>query len=428
MELKKLWDAKQMKTVRFWRAVIGETLALFLFAFVVCASTLPWYSTEMNSSKILIISFTVGFAIATLVHCFGEVSGGHINPAVTLSMLCTLNIGIFRAFFYMIGQCVGAIGGAALLLAITPEEYRGNLGVTLVNDSITAAQGFGMEFMLTFILVFTIFSTVDPKRHVTGSQPIAIGLAIIIDHLIGVYWAGPFAGALAAAWLYVFTFGRTLEDKNEDDSKRSSGYEMSTTNSYVNRGATDDTEIGTQTPDVLNDDSSLTLIRTKETREQIERARNPPPILARKPTGGAIAKNSSVTKYQNKNYKIYKKFLACSQANLDDLDKIYKKFLACSQENLDDLDKIYKKFLACSQENLDDLDKIYKKFLACSQENLDDLDKIYKKFLACSQENLDDLDKIYKEFLKQTLSFRIIVQLLPPPLNCYIVFGNVPKA
>ncbi|XP_002736465.2 aquaporin AQPAe.a-like [Saccoglossus kowalevskii] len=287
MELKKLWDAKQMKTVRFWRAVIGETLALFLFAFVVCASTLPWYSTEMNSSKILIISFTVGFAIATLVHCFGEVSGGHINPAVTLSMLCTLNIGIFRAFFYMIGQCVGAIGGAALLLAITPEEYRGNLGVTLVNDSITAAQGFGMEFMLTFILVFTIFSTVDPKRHVTGSQPIAIGLAIIIDHLIGisftgasmnpartlgpavvmgiyddfwVYWAGPFAGALAAAWLYVFTFGRTLEDKNEDDSKRSSGYEMSTTNSYVNRGATDDTEIGTQTPDVLNDDSSLTVL------------------------------------------------------------------------------------------------------------------------------------------------------------------------
>ncbi|XP_070533268.1 aquaporin AQPAn.G-like [Ptychodera flava] len=254
---KELWDVKDLSTLTFWRAILGEALATFLFVFIVCSAIVPIHEVIGNGLKILQIAFTVGLAIATLVHCFGDVSGAHINPAVTVAMLMTARAGVFRALFYVAAQCSGAIGGAAVVYGLTPKDGRGNLGVTLVNDRLTEAQGFGMEFMLTFVLVFTVFATVDPKRTLKGSPAIAIGLAVLIDHLIGitytgasmnpartlgpavimgiydlfwVYWVGPLAGGVVAGWIYVLIFGRTLKSaaSTKQEKEETRDYSAST--------------------------------------------------------------------------------------------------------------------------------------------------------------------------------------------------------
>ncbi|XP_077990196.1 aquaporin AQPAn.G-like [Glandiceps talaboti] len=284
----KFWDAKDLGTLEFWRAVIGEALATFLFVFIICASALPWVSNVTNEAKIIQIAMTGGIAIATLVQCFGDSTGGHINPAVTIGMLFTFKTGIFRAVLYIGAQCAGAIGGAALISVITPAAKRGGLGVTTPAVEISDVQAFSMEFMLTFILVFTVFATTDTKRNISGSQPLAIGLSVLVDHLIGisytgasmnpartlgpavimgvydsfwVYWVGPLGAGVVAGWLYVFTFGRQLPTskskkyEQEPDKRRTIIVRDLEQQGSTNQAYED---VDTQTPGTTNDDSYTT--------------------------------------------------------------------------------------------------------------------------------------------------------------------------
>ena len=68
--------------------------------------------------------------------------------------------------------------------ALTPEQIQGALGMTQVNPLLTAAQGFGVEVLITFVLVFVVFGVCDEKRtDVLGSGPLAIGLAVTTCHV-----------------------------------------------------------------------------------------------------------------------------------------------------------------------------------------------------------------------------------------------------
>lgn len=108
----------EMKTLEFWRSVIAECLASFIYVFLVCATHLTWSGSMYifgPAPNWLVISLTSGFAMATLVQCFSHISGGHINPALTLALMFTKKITLLRGVFYIIGHCCGAIAGAALL-------------------------------------------------------------------------------------------------------------------------------------------------------------------------------------------------------------------------------------------------------------------------------------------------------------------------
>ena len=61
------------------------------------------------------IALTTGLAMATLTRCFGSISGGHMNPAVTVAALATRKLSVLRAVLYITAQCGGSIAGAALL-------------------------------------------------------------------------------------------------------------------------------------------------------------------------------------------------------------------------------------------------------------------------------------------------------------------------
>ncbi|XP_011485193.1 aquaporin-4 isoform X1 [Oryzias latipes] len=227
---------KGIWTKEFWRAVSGEYLASVIFVLLGLGSTINWAAGEEKPppADLVLISLCFGLSIATMVQCFGHISGGHINPAVTAAMVVTRKLSLAKALFYVAAQCLGAITGAGILYLVTPDTVRGSLGVTKVNTNVALGNALLVELLITFELVFTIFATCDSKRtDLSGSPSLAIGLAVAIGHLFGipytgasmnparsfgpavvtlnfenhwVYWLGPILGGLLAAGFYEYLY------------------------------------------------------------------------------------------------------------------------------------------------------------------------------------------------------------------------------
>ncbi|ODN03845.1 Aquaporin AQPAn.G [Orchesella cincta] len=184
----------------------------------------------------------------------GHISGGHINPAVTLGVLVSGKMSVIRGVLYMIAQFLGGIVGAALLMAVTPNSSTGtvenvnwpiaHLGANGLQPGVTAVQGLIVEAMVTFILVLVVYGCCDARRDdVKGSIPLAIGLTVTLSHLLSipytgaglnpartlgpaimtgkfddlwVYFIGPWLGGAIAGVLYTVLFKAKLATPTED--------------------------------------------------------------------------------------------------------------------------------------------------------------------------------------------------------------------
>ncbi|XP_004637854.1 aquaporin-5 isoform X1 [Octodon degus] len=221
---------KEVCSVAFLKAVFAEFLATLIFVFFGLGSALKWPSALPT---ILQISLAFGLAIGTLAQALGPVSGGHINPAITLALLVGNQISLLRAVFYVIAQLVGAIAGAGILYGVAPTNARGNLAVNALNNNITTGQAVVVELILTFQLALCIFASTDTRRSSpVGTPALSIGLSVTLGHLVGIYftgcsmnparsfgpavvmnrfssshwvfWVGPIVGAVLAAMLYFY--------------------------------------------------------------------------------------------------------------------------------------------------------------------------------------------------------------------------------
>ncbi|KAL4630975.1 aquaporin-4 [Arapaima gigas] len=239
---------KGIWTQQFWRAVSAEFLATVIFVFLSVGSTINWGAGEEKQTPpdLVLISLCFGLSVATMVQCFGHISGGHLNPAVTAAMVCTRKISLAKAVFYLTAQCLGATVGAGILFMVTPPSVRGSLGVTSVSAGISVGHALVVELLITFELVFTVFATCDPKREdLKGSAALAVGFAVVVSHLFAipytgasmnparsfgpavvtwswenhwVYWTGPVMGGVAAAALYEYLYcpDRELKQRIRD--------------------------------------------------------------------------------------------------------------------------------------------------------------------------------------------------------------------
>jgi aquaporin TIP len=226
---------------RTWRAVFAEFLATLLFVFVgagavaVVTGALPLPAEALDTSTLTAIALAHGLAIAVLVAATARISGGHINPAVTFAAVVTGRMKAGPGVLYVAAQLLGAVVGALLLDLVLVSSVEGNLGAHALNDSALTSDiaGLIVEIILTFVLVFTVFAVAMDPRGPANLAPIAIGLAVLIDHFVGVpltgasmnparsfgpalvanswddhwvYWIGPLTGGALAGLLYYFLY------------------------------------------------------------------------------------------------------------------------------------------------------------------------------------------------------------------------------
>jgi len=224
-----------------WRATLAEFIATLLFIFLGAGTVVVTgglIKEGLTSARLVAIALAHGLAIALLVAATAKVSGGHINPAVTFGALVTGKIDLTKAIMYVVAQLVGAVIGAWLLMLVIPAAAQGNLGAHGLGSGITAGGGLLAEIVLTFALVFVVFATAMDPKGLGHLAPAAIGLTVLVDHLVGVpvtgasmnparsfgpalaagawdnhwiYWVGPLIGGALAALVYEFLFLRREE-------------------------------------------------------------------------------------------------------------------------------------------------------------------------------------------------------------------------
>uniref|UniRef100_T1IHJ3 Aquaporin n=1 Tax=Strigamia maritima TaxID=126957 RepID=T1IHJ3_STRMM len=244
MPSKEIFGISQITSLRspLWRQLIAEFFGVLFIVFIGCGSALDgWNANDkaidepLDVSTVVRIALAFGLTVAAVVELTGHVSGGHVNPAVTIGLLSVGRIAILPAIFYILAQLLGGLTGAALLKALSPDEINQSLGANKVQKLLNGAQGFGVEFIITALLIFTVFAVTDKRRasEGRGSASLAIGIAVTVGHLLAIkftgcgmnparvfgpavmtgnwdhhwaYWFGECGGAVFAALFYVAVF------------------------------------------------------------------------------------------------------------------------------------------------------------------------------------------------------------------------------
>jgi aquaporin Z len=220
------------------RALIIEFIGPFALVFMGAGAIIL---TQGND--VVAIAFAHGLAIGLLAMAAGHISGGHFNPAITISMLATRRIDPQRAAYYIIAQLAGALAAAGVLTLtfLDTERNAVNLGVPAVGAGLNVWNALVMEIVLTFFLVFVVFGMAVDPRTPKAIAGLAIGLTITMDILAGssvsgaamnpsrwfgpaivqwdwsnfwIWWVGPIIGGLLAAVLYndiILAAGRTID-------------------------------------------------------------------------------------------------------------------------------------------------------------------------------------------------------------------------
>lgn len=183
------------------RALVAEFIAMTLFVFVGCgaavASQINEYNNLQNAGRVdsffdtLGVALAFGIGISVLAYSIAPISGGHINPAVTLAFVVLKKMSIVDGLMYMVVQFVAAILGAAILWGCT-DFYAGVNGMTTpfglgANNvtNIAIWSGFLTEAVGTFILVWTVMMTAVHKKSIAGNiAPIAIGWSVFLAHIV----------------------------------------------------------------------------------------------------------------------------------------------------------------------------------------------------------------------------------------------------
>ncbi|EPS72940.1 hypothetical protein M569_01821 [Genlisea aurea] len=174
------------------KAYIAEFISTFIFIFAGVGSAIAY--NKLSSDAALdppgLVAIAVGHALALFVtvSIAANISGGHVNPAVTFGLAVGGQITILTGIFYWIAQLLGAAVGALLIKFATGSPAPTHS----VAAGLGAFEGVVFEIIITFGLVYTVYATaVDPKKGSIGTvAPIAIGFIVGANILA----AGPFSG------------------------------------------------------------------------------------------------------------------------------------------------------------------------------------------------------------------------------------------
>jgi aquaporin Z len=184
----------EIKPIKKYLAEMVGTLVLVLMG---CGSAViagKNFSVGLNADGTVGIALAFGLAVLVMVYAIGGISGCHINPAISISMLAAGKISVRDTVGYVAFQCIGAVIGAGLLYLIATGNPSYSLAINGLGQNgygsaspagFDLASAFIAEVVLTFIFLLVIFGATSEKAP-KGFAGIAIGLSLTLIHLVGI--------------------------------------------------------------------------------------------------------------------------------------------------------------------------------------------------------------------------------------------------
>jgi MIP family channel proteins len=220
------------------RRSLAEALGTFGLVFIGTGAVISKYYPDANYG-VLGVAVAHALVLSVMVTATMSISGGHLNPAVTLGLLSARRTTAQTAGAYILAQLVGAVLASLLIRVIYPVAVwrAASLGTPTIAGSITLSQALIIEAVLTFFLVSAVFGTcVNPDAPKVGG--FGVGLVLLFDIIVGgpltgaamnparafgpalvsgqwvghlVYWVGPIVGGVLAAlfWEHLLLPKRT---------------------------------------------------------------------------------------------------------------------------------------------------------------------------------------------------------------------------
>ena len=235
-------EYRSMSEITIGKKMMAEAIGTFILVFIGAGSVVASnYFVMANSAfpQLLLIAFANGLALAVAITIAMGISGGHINPAVTIGFLTAKLINARDALLYIISQVIGATLAGLFLLFLLPVTFSlpVHLGTPSLASGVSVLQGISIEAVITFFLVLAVFGTIVDRRApriggfgvglvlaasamvagpftgAAANPARAIGPALASGFLQNwyVYWIGPIVGGIVAALVYNYLFREGVE-------------------------------------------------------------------------------------------------------------------------------------------------------------------------------------------------------------------------
>jgi len=232
---------EDLKVVPLLKSVVAELVGTMLLVIIGCGAAIQWKMKEFDTTQ---VSLAFGLAVMAIVSFTGHISGGNLNPAVSMGLLVGGNLSLLKFVVYVIAQCIGAVIGAAILYGVTPETApsRGTLGSNGLGEDVSPFGGMVMELLMTMVLVLVVYASAVDSANKTAPMvaPLLIGLTVTVAHLVlmpytgtsinparslgpalitkttadhWVFWAGPLLGGALGGLLYKFVLNNQEENR-----------------------------------------------------------------------------------------------------------------------------------------------------------------------------------------------------------------------
>ena len=197
---------------------LAELIGTMVLVLMGCGAAVS-LNCGADTASVVGTAAAFGLSVIAMAYTIGGISGCHINPAITLACLISGRISKDEALRYMGAQVIGAFIGSALLALLVADltPLGTETGANVCAGGVT--NGLIAEIILTFIFVLVVLGATDEKRGAGNFAGLAIGLTLILIHLVGIHYTGTsvnparsiapaiFEGGLALEQLWVFIVG-----------------------------------------------------------------------------------------------------------------------------------------------------------------------------------------------------------------------------
>ena len=174
---------------------LAECIGTMTLVVLGCGTAMLVGCDAVNGGGYILTALAFGLTIVAMAYSIGNVSGCHINPAVSLAMLIRGDLSVKDFIGYVIAQCAGALIGAGLLSLIFKlggvSDMTGGLGSNgLAGVGGNALAGLLVEIVLTYIFVTAILGVTSKKANHGSFAGLVIGLTLVVVHILGIGLTG----------------------------------------------------------------------------------------------------------------------------------------------------------------------------------------------------------------------------------------------